>query len=35
MPWIPTMAVDGDQRVVQRLINGVAVPDPAPMDTRR
>jgi DNA-binding HxlR family transcriptional regulator len=30
-----TMAVDGDQRVVQRLINGVAVPDPAPMDTRR
>jgi hypothetical protein len=30
-----TMAVDGDQRVVQQLVNGIAVPDPASMDTRR
>jgi DNA-binding HxlR family transcriptional regulator len=29
------MAVDGDRRVVDRLINGVAVPDPAPAGTRR
>ncbi len=30
-----TMAVDGDRRVVDRLINGVAIPDPAPIGARR
>ena len=30
-----TVAVDGDRRVVERLVNGVAVPDPAPAGTRR
>ncbi|HEY4464454.1 MAG TPA: alkyl sulfatase C-terminal domain-containing protein [Streptosporangiaceae bacterium] len=30
-----TVAVDGDRRVVQRLVSGVAVPEPAPAGARR
>jgi hypothetical protein len=30
-----TVAVDGDRQVVQRLVDGVVVPDPAPAGPRR